>query len=200
MNNLNRNISSGICDNTMGTTILATKVFDNVRRDLDRVECKIITAELAGAITPLYASGMSSAIMQNTLTVTPRCATGCADVCGNLMLPGVLTYIDNGTRQTVPCNLEIPFCANMKMPEDSIWPFDITVHFSYFADNITQLDSTSFSCLVDGVTIVYVTACTPITIPNTQPIMYNSISQRAVQNQNTFLETAFYPNLSNSSL
>ncbi|MBR2861050.1 MAG: hypothetical protein IKB86_04355 [Clostridia bacterium] len=193
MNN-SRVFSNGINDSQPTVSILATKIFDNVKADLDRSEA-IITSfvENPEEITPLYALGTASMVAGQTVTVTPDPITRIAALQGYLELPGTLTYLFSGARQIAPCNLLFNVNLQMQLPEDSVWPFDITVHYSYFADNISFAENNRFSSLVDGTVIIYVTACAPVTIPSLCPIQYNSASERQTQNENAFLLSNFYP-------
>ncbi len=188
-----KSISQGICDNTDSVSILTTRIFDNVRRDLDRAEL-IIEADITPTdITALYAGGTGVFTPDSGVTVTPHINDNYADVSGTLSLKGTVTYISSGTRQTASARLIIPIDLMMSLPADSIWPFDITVHFSYFADNLTEIGSNRFSALVDGVFIIYVTACVPISLKNYSSIQYNPASERATVNNNNFTSSIFYP-------
>lgn len=192
----------GICDNRSNTCILATRIFDNVRMDLDR-DLFAVTTEISQApeqVTPLYAGGTGTASGQSSLTVTPHFNDAYADICGNLELPGTVTYLFEGTRYTAPSTLILPFCLQMQIPTDSIWPFEVTIHYSYFADTFTYQNQNSYTASVDGVIIVYITASMPVCISPAGQIAYNTVSQRAMPSQNSFIGTDFYPSVvSNTS-
>mgnify|MGYP001079986977 CR=1 FL=1 len=197
--NSSSNIASscGICDNRSNTCILANRIFDNVRMDLDR-DPFIINTQISQApetVTPLYAGGTGT-IVPSSLTVTPHFNDSYADICGNLELPGSVTYLFEGTRYTASCTLIVPLCLQMKIPGDSVWPFEVTVHFSYFADSLTYQNDNSYSAAVDGVVIVYITACMPVCLSSAGQISFNTVAQRSVPTQNAFIGTAFYPSAS----
>ena len=136
---------------------------------------------------------LMSFVANSNISVIPNINDSFATVTGTLYLPGTVTYIFEGTRNTAKANLELPLNVRMVLPDDSVWPFDITVHFSYFADNLEEISLNNYTALVDGVVIVYITSCMPVTLSDSCPIQYNSISQRTVLNQNTFTASAFYP-------
>ncbi len=183
----------GISDNSNSVSILTTRIFDNVRRDLDRAELTLETDITPSDVTALYAGGTGVFTPDSGVTVTPHINDKFADVSGTLSLKGTVTYISEGTRQTACARLIIPIDLQMALPEDSIWPFDITVHFSYFADNLTETDSNRFTALVDGVVIIYVTACVPLSLSGYSSLRYNSATERATVNNNNFTSAAFYP-------
>lgn len=187
--------SRGITDNRVTVPILATRIFDNVRRDLDRSQFNFLTSFPFDQtlITPLYAGGTGVVSGISSVTLTPRYNDGFVDVCGDLMLPGTLTYVYQGSSHTAAGNISVPFSARMKLPEDSVWPFEFTVHYSYFADNFESVSSGVLSCLTDGVIICYITACMPVSLLYAGPIEYNSITVRSVQSENTFAVSPFYP-------
>lgn len=189
------NCSRGINDNRVTVPILATRIFDNVREDFDRSRFNFFAALPydQSLITPLYAGGTGVVSGITSVSVTPRYIDGFVDVCGDLMLPGTLTYVYQGASHTAAGNLSVPFCARMKLPEDSIWPFDFTVHYSYFSDNFESTSSGIFTCLTDGVVICYITACMPVSLLYAGPIEYNSAAVRSVQTQNSFAVSPFYP-------
>lgn len=189
------NCSRGITDNRVTVPILATRIFDNVRQDFDRSPLTFSAALPydQSLITPLYAGGTGVVSSMSSISLTPRYNDGFVDVCGDLMLPGTLTYVYQSSSRTAAGNLSVPFCARMKLPEDSIWPFDFTVHYSYFSDNFESVSSGVFSCLTDGVIICYITACMPVSLLYAGPIEYNSITARSVQTQNSFAVSPFYP-------
>lgn len=184
--------SCGICDNNC-ISILTTRIFDNVRIVLDRTPLEITASSLPAAITPLYASGTGTLSPDSDVTVTPRTSACYADVVGTISLRGTLTYIFEGTRQTAPITLALPISARMNTPEDSVWPFDITVHYSFFADNLSETDTNRFSCLCDGAVMIYVTACMPLNVSGATLIRHNPIAERVITNDNTFITSAFYP-------
>lgn len=189
--------SSGICDNRTGTCILANRIFDNVRMDLDRDTFTVLTeiSQPPEQVTLLYAGGTGTASGQTSLTVTPHFGDAYADICGNLELPGTVTYLFAGSRYTAACSLIIPFCLQMQIPADSIWPFDVTIHYSYFADTFAYQSENTYTASVDGVIIVYITACMPVCLTNAGQLVYNTVAQRAVPSQNSFTATAFYPSV-----
>lgn len=187
------NRSQGICDNSSVITILTTRIFDNVRLDLDRNQLNFSSSVSAENITPLYFSGTGKYVQQSGLTVTPNYNNFTADICGNLLLPGTFTYLEGGTRKTADANLIIPICVRMNIPSDSIWPFNITINYSYYADNISSVESGVYSAITDGVIIIYVTSDVPVCVPYSGVITYNSLSSRTVQIQNNFSGIDFYP-------
>ncbi len=194
------NCSNGINDCQSGINILATRIFDNVRMDYDRQSFNIEASALPTGITALYLTGTGVLTPDSNITVVPNLNDSYATVSGTLYLPGTLTYIYQGAKATQQANLSVPINLLMALPEDSIWPFDITVHYSYFADNLEETGSNTFSSLVDGVIITYVTACMPVSLKDNCSIYYNSVSQRTVLNQSSFLNTNFYPNTKTPSL
>lgn len=185
---------SGITDNRQTVCILANRVFDNVRSDLDRdsVTFNVTLPHSFSEITPLYAGGTGVA-KGNALAVTPNFSDGFAHICGNLYLAGNLTYLYNGSSYTSVGNLILPFCAKMLLPEKSVWPFDITVHYSYFADGFSDFTDSTYSCIADGITVCYVTSCMPVTVPYTGTVEYNSITLRTPQTENAYVSSTFYP-------
>ncbi len=187
------NFSQGINDCNDGIQILTTRIFDNVRMDLDRSALRLQTCINDQGVTALYVSGTGVLVPDSNISVIPNINDSFATVTGTLYLPGTVTYIFEGTRNTAKANLELPLNVRMVLPDDSVWPFDITVHFSYFADNLEEISLNNYTALVDGVVIVYITSCMPVTLSDSCPIQYNSISQRTVLNQNTFTASAFYP-------
>ena len=193
------NCSNGINDCQSGINILATRIFDNVRMGLDRQSLNIETSVSQSGITALYVSGTGVLVPDSNISVVPNINDNYASVTGTLHLPGTLTYIYQGAKSTVSANLLVPVNVYMHLPEDSLWPFDITVHYSYFADNLEEINETTYSSLVDGVIILYVTSCMPVSLKDSCPIYYNSVSQRTVSNQSAFINTNFYPNLKGPS-
>ncbi len=193
------NCSNGINDCQSGINILATRIFDNVRMGLDRQSLNLETSGLQSGITALYASGTGVFVPDSNISVVPNINDAYASVNGTLYLPGTLTYIYQGAKTTASANLSVPINVFMSLPEDSLWPFDITVHYSYFADNLEETGANTYSALVDGVIIVYITSCMPVSLKDSCPIYYNSISQRAVLNQSAFVNTDFYPNIKGPS-
>ena len=189
------NCSRGITDNRITVPILATRIFDNVREDFDRSHFNFTTSfpyDLS-LITPLYAGGTGVVPAISSVSLTPRYGDGFIDVSGDIMLPGTLTYVYQGSSHIAAGNLSVPFIARMKLPQDSVWPFDFTVHYSFFADNFEKTPSGSLSCLTDGVMICYITACMPVSLLYAGPIEYNPASVRSVQTQNSFSVSPFYP-------
>ena len=182
--------STGINDNNSTVSFLATRIFDNVRFDLDR-EQLLLSASIPEDATPLYATGTGSSVQ--LLNASPRCNDNFSNISGNLLLPCVLTYISGGASNTVPCTVSVPFSARMKLPQDSVWPYDITLNYSCFCDNIVRESENTFSCLADGVTITYITASVPVCVPASGQLQYNSISEREVDLQNGFVSASFYP-------
>ena len=161
--------------------------------DLDRQSFNIESCTLPAGITALYLSGTGVLTPDSNISVVPNLNDAYATVSGTLYLPGTLTYIYQGAKATQQANLLVPISILMTLPEDSIWPFDITVHYSYFADNLEETGANTFSSLTDGVIITYVTACMPVSLKDNCPVYYNSISQRTVLNQSAFLNNDFYP-------
>ena len=193
------NCSNGINDCQNGVNILATRIFDNVRMDLDRQSLNIESSALPTGITALYLSGTGVLTPDSNISVAPNLNDAYATVSGTLYLPGTLTYIYQGAKATAQANLLVPINLLMTLPDNSIWPFDITVHYSYFADNLEET-GTAFSSLADGVIITYVTACMPLSLKDNCPVYYNSVSERTVINQSAFLNSSFYPNTKTPSL
>ncbi len=187
--------SRGINDSKNNTVqIMATRIFDNVRIDLDR-EPLILSAILPydkNNVTPLYASGTGTFSGATTLSVSPRYGECNVDIIGNFDLKGNLTYIYSGSSYVSPCSICVPYSARMVLPEDALWPYEIMVHFSFFADNIKLIDE-NFNCVVDGTVICYITSQMPVSVLYSGPIEYNSLSSRQTQPQNTFMYSAFYP-------
>lgn len=197
---LSCNFSQGINDCNRGIQILTTRIFDNVRMDLDRRALNLQTNITAQGVTALYASGTGVIIPDSSISVIPNINDSFATVTGTLFLPGTVTYIFEGTKSSTCATLELPINMRMILPDDSVWPFDVTVHYSYFADNLEETTDNNYTALVDGVIIVYVTACMPVTLNDSCPIQYNSISQRTVLNQNNFTASTFYPQTKGSSV
>ncbi len=188
-----KNITSGISDIRNSISILTTRIFDNIRFDLDRSSFIIDTNIIPSAITALYVGGTGTVIPDSGVTVTPHINDNYADVSGTISLPATVTYIYEGTRQTASAKLLVPINARMNIPKDSVWPFDITVHYSFFADNLCEEEINTYSALVDGVIIVYITACVPVSLNNFSSIQYNDANQRAIINDNNFTSSSFYP-------
>lgn len=188
-----KNITSGISDHRNSISILTTRIFDNIRFDLDRSPLIIDTDIVPSAITALYVGGTGTVVPDSGVTVTPHINDNYADVSGTISLPATVTYIYEGTRQTSSARLSVPINARMNIPEDSVWPFDITVHYSFFADNLKEEATNTYSSLVDGVVIVYITACVPVSLNNYSSIQYNDINQRTIINENNFTSSSFYP-------
>ena len=183
---------SGICDND-GVQILTTRIFDNVRIELDRTALSLSTAISSAAVTALYASGTGTLVPDSNISVAPDLNCRMQDITGTLSLQGTVTYISGGARSTAPATLKLPISVRMALPDQAIWPYDITVHYSYFADNLTEAGVNEYNALVDGVVIVYVTSLAPITLKGTQPVVYNPSSERTVTSCNTFTASRFYP-------
>ncbi len=181
----------GICDNRNAVNILTTRIFDNVRIDLNRSELTIETNILPSDITALYAGG--TGVSENGISVTPHLNENCADISGELSLKSTLTYIYQGNRQMTEAILKVPVNLRMNIPEDSVWPFNVTVHYSFFSDNLKEENTNTFSSLTDGVIIIYITACMPLAVGGTYPILYNTERDRAISNENTIASSAFYP-------
>lgn len=186
--------SCGITDNKQTVCILADRVFDNVRRDLDRdsLSFEVTLPYPSSEITPLYAGGTGTA-SGNDLNITPRYSENFAHICGNLRLAGTLTYVYSGSSYTEKGNIILPFCAKMHLPEESVWPFEITVHYSYFADGFSDFADNSYSCIADGITVCYITSRMPVTVPYSGTVEYNSITVRTPQNDNPYISSLFYP-------
>ena len=163
--------NSGIYDNDNSITILATRIFDNVRIDLNRTQLNLETNILPSDITVLYASGTGT--QQDGITVVPHLNSNCADISGELSLSCTVTYVYEGTRQTAQGFLKVPVSLKMAIPEDSVWPFNVTTHFSFFSDNVSEVDTNTFLTLTDGVIIIYITTCMPVTVKGSTNILYN---------------------------
>lgn len=183
--------NSGICDNHNCLTILATRIFDNVRIDLNRTQLNIDTSIVPSDITVLYASGTGTT--EGGVTITPHLNSNCADISGELSLNCTLTYIYEGTRQTSQGYLKVPVKLRMNIPEDSIWPFNLTAHYSFFSDNLNEESTNTYSSLTDGVIILYITTCMPMNINGSYPIYYNAEKDRLITNENTIASSTFYP-------
>ncbi len=183
--------NSGIYDNDNSITLLATRIFDNVRIDLNRSPLTIETNILPSNITVLYAGGTGT--QNDGLSVTPHLNSNYADISGTLSLNCTVTYIYEGTRQTAQGYLKLPINLRMKIPEDSVWPFNVTAHFSFFSDNVSETDTNTFSTLTDGVVIIYITACTPVTVKGSSSILYNFEKDRIIASENTIASSPFYP-------
>ena len=186
--------NSGICDNNKDNiTILATRVFDNVRIELNRTVLTVDTSIVQSDITALYASGTGTS--ESNLVITPHLNMNCADICGELSLESTLTYIYSGARQSAKANLKVPINLRMNIPEDSVWPYNVTVHYSFFSDNLKEEDVNTYSSLTDGVIIIYITALTPINVNSNCPMVYNFAKDRAIQNENAIATSIFYPTI-----
>lgn len=181
----------GICDNRNTVNILTTRIFDNVRIDLNRSELFLESTIVQSDITPLYASG--TGISENNLPLTPHLNENYADLSGDLTLNCTLTYLYQGNRQTAKATLKVPVNLRMAIPEDSVWPFNVTVHYSFFSDNLKEESINTYSSLTDGVIIVYVTSCMPISVSGTYPILYNAEKDRIITSENTIVSSSFYP-------
>lgn len=186
--------SCGITDNKQTVCILANRVFDNVRCDLDRdsLTFEVTLPYTSSEITPLYAGGTGTA-SGSDLNITPHYSENFAHISGNLHLSGKLTYVYSGSSYTAEGNLTLPFCAKMRLPEESVWPFEIAVHYSYFADGFSDYADSVYSCIADGIAVCYVTSCMPVTVPYSGTVEYNSISVRTPQNENPYISSLFYP-------
>jgi len=194
------NFSQGIADCNNGIQILTTRIFDNVRIDLDRDEFLVETNITQTGVTPLFSSGTGVVVPDSNISVIPNINDSFATVTGTLYLPGTISYIFSGSRSTAPSKLAVPINIRMTLPDDSVWPFDITVHYSYFADNLSENGQNTYIGLVDGVIITYITACMPVSLNDACTLKYNSISERTVINQNNFTTTNFYPHEKRPSL
>lgn len=194
------NFAQGINDCNNGIQILTTRIFDNVRMDMDRSEYALKTNIVSQGVTALYAGGTGVFLPDSNISVIPNINDNFATVSGTLLLPGTLTYILAGSRQSAPVTLYVPINARMSLPDDSVWPFDVTVHYSFFADNLEETQQNTYSALVDGVIIIYITACMPVSLNASCPVQYNSISQRTVINQNSFTTATFYPQVKGPSI
>ncbi len=184
----------GINDNISAVSFLAPCIFDNVRMDLDRFRTSLTAQPAQTDIMPLYAGGIGKVIAQNTLRITPQFNSDFYEISGTLELPATLTYIYQGNNKTAPATLYLPINLQMNVPEATVWPYDITVHYSFFADNITAIDTGGYSALVDGAIILYVTAEMPITVKSAGQLEFNTVVSREIVNQSEYLVSAFYPN------
>lgn len=181
----------GICDNRNTVNILTTRIFDNVRIELNRSQLLLETNLVQSDITPLYAGG--TGVSENGIPITPHLNENYADLTGNLNLKCTFTYLYQGNRQSAQATLKVPVNLRMSIPEDSVWPFNVTVHYSFFSDNLKEESVNTYSSLTDGVIIVYVTSCMPLSVSGTYPILYNSEKDRIITSENTIASSAFYP-------
>ncbi len=184
-------LNSGIYDNDNSIVILATRIFDNVRIDLNRTQLNLETNILPSDITMLYAGGTGT--QQDGIQITPHLNSNCADIRGELSLNSTVTYIYQGNRQTAQGFLKVPINLRMKIPEDSVLPFNVTAHYSFFSDNISEENTNTFSTLTDGVVIIYITSCMPVTVRGSSNILYNFEKDRTIGNENTIASSPFYP-------
>lgn len=181
----------GIFDNN-GIAILAQRIFDNVRIELNRENANLILLNEVENATPLYASGMGTlAEAQKTLEVTPHASS--VDVCGELKLEGNLVYLSSGTRFILPCALLLPVCMQMKTPSASMWPTNLTVDYSFFIDELNFLSTTSLIGTADAAAIAYVTSKMPVCVSSSGSIMFNAPSTRQIQRNSEFFSCDFYP-------
>lgn len=185
----------GIDDGNTGVAVLATRIFDNVRFSLDRTPLNLETQLPSGAFTPLFAGGTGASASQPRLTVTPHFEGHTADITGDLLLPGTLTYVAEGARQQTPCALVMPISVNMNTPADALWPYDITVHASFFADRLTPNPDGTVACLADGVVILYITACVPLSLPDAGMIRYEDAEAKGIREPNAYAGSLFYPTI-----
>ena len=189
----------GIDDGAVGVAVLATRIFDNVRFSLDRTPMILETVLPADAVTPLFAGGTGAAASHTRLTVTPHFEGHTADLTGDLLLSGTLTYLAAGSRRQTACTLVMPISVNMVTPADALWPYDITVHYSFFADRLTVAPDGTVTCLADGVVILYITACVPLSLPDAGPIRYENAQDKAIPVPNPYAGTVFYPAVSETT-
>lgn len=181
----------GIYDNN-GIAILAERIFDNVRLELNRETANILLFEAIENATPLYASGMGTLKeAQSTLTVTPH--TNSVDVCGEIRLEGNLIYLSSGVRFVSPCALLLPICLQMNPPSQSMWPTNLTVDYSFFIDSLNFTSTTSLTGTADAAAIAYITSKMPVCVASGGSIMFNAPSTRQVQNNSEFFSCDFYP-------
>ncbi len=183
----------GINDNISTVSFLAPRIFDNVRMDLDRRRLAMTVQTALPDITPLYAGSTGKISAGSTLSIIPQFNADFSAVSGTLELPAVLTYVYQGNNGTAPATLYVPVSMQMNTPQSTAWPFDLTVHYSFFADNIASGENGSYSTLADGIIMVYVTSEMPITVKSAGQLNTNSIVSREVINQSEYLTSAFYP-------
>jgi hypothetical protein len=181
----------GISDNN-GISILTTRIFDNVRIELDRRSLILKTGISPNSVCAMYANGTGTLVPDSNITVSPNLNGRFQDINGTLCLNGCLTYIFEGARSTAPCNLLLPVSLRMSLPDEAIWPYDITVHYSYFADNLTETEN-GYNAICDGVAIVYITSLMPVTLRDGSSFFYNTECERTIVNDNTFTSSRFYP-------
>lgn len=175
-----------------GIAILAERIFDNVRIEINRESASIMLSNALTNATPLYARGTGTILeAQNTLSVTPHdCST---DLCGNLNLQGNLVYIVSGVRYILPCTLTFPVCLNMKTPSASMWPTNLTVDYSFFIDELTFTSENTLNGIADAAVIAYITSKMPICVSSSGSLLFNAASTRTVQPQSDFFSCDFYP-------
>lgn len=187
---MSASVSCGIRDDRAGVSLLATRIFDNVRLDLNRTPVSL-SADLPDDAAPLYAGG-TGVLSPAGLTVTPHFDVHRADVSGTLSLPGTLSFVTSGAAQQTSAALLLPFAAVMELPEDAVWPFDVSVHYSYFVDRLRR-EEDALAGLADGVCITYVTALVPLRVAYLGPVSFHAASSRSIDPVNTFVVNPFYP-------
>lgn len=182
-----------------GMAILAERIFDNVRIELDRESTSLLLSNSLINATPLYASGTGTLLeAQSTLSITPHaCST---DLCGDLNLQGNLVYIVSGVRYIIPCTLTFPVCLNMKTPSASMWPTNLTVDYSFFIDELTFTSENTLIGIADAAVIAYITAKMPVCVSSSGSLFFNAASTRTVQRQSDFFSCDFYPFANQNSI
>ena len=183
----------GIEDVNTGVALLATRIFDSVRFSLDRTPLILEAALPAREPTPLFAGGTGTNVSRARLTVTPHLEGHTADLTGDLLLSGTLTYLSQGSRFQAPCSLVLPLSLNVATPADVLWPYDVTVHYSFFADRLTANPDGTLSGLTDGVVILYVTACVPLSLPEVGTIRFKNSENQEVSAPGNYASSVFYP-------
>jgi len=190
--------TNGIVDTNLFSNnicILADRVFDGVRMDLDQAVTILTLDTTDGSTDPITFESAHSTTSQcklDNLRTAPFDAVYSIVQC-DIIAFGTCTFLQNDIRKTANCSLIIPYSALMKLPEDSILPFDINPQCAFTADTGTQVEGNKFTVLADGVVIVLITGQLPIFIPYISQFLPASIAQRQFSAVNDLLTMPVFP-------
>lgn len=190
--------SNGISDNNMFSNnicILADRVFDGVRADLDNSE-ELLLVDLpegdAEDITVLSAQSSQSLCSICNLEIQPFDATYSVVSC-DILAPGTCTYVTPTGSGTTSCRLVIPYSALMQLPEDSILPYELTARCTFVSEDITQTNGEEFSAVTDGMVLTMATGLLPVYIPIISQFGPASITQRQFEEPNCLFSNPVFP-------
>ena len=189
--------SNGITDNSLYTNticILADRVFDGIRADLDQTN-EVLLLDVTNTEDPITVESARSAGSECqvcNVSITPFDDTYSVVIC-DIIAPGTCTYLQNGTPSTANCQLVIPFSALMQLPDESILPYVLSAQCNFVSDEVTQTDGNRFNALVDGMVLTLVTGQIPVYVPFINQFVPAPIGQRQYSAINDMFTAPVFP-------